>query len=90
MNSAWPLLIGGYFPAFLWGLTAIFQKQSAQAATGPALYLIAERVQIWSRRTSRRSALRRSSIRTQAQIVVIEAQEVEGEILPPQPAKGQR
>ena len=41
MKSAWPLLIGGYFPAFLWGVTAIFQKQSAQAATGPALYLIA-------------------------------------------------
>ena len=41
MKSAWPLLIGGYFPAFLWGVTAIIQKQSAQAATGPALYLIA-------------------------------------------------
>jgi uncharacterized membrane protein len=41
MKSAWPLLIGGYFPAFLWGVTAIFQRQSAQAATGPALYLIA-------------------------------------------------
>jgi drug/metabolite transporter (DMT)-like permease len=40
MKSTWPLLIGGYFPAFLWGITAIFQKQSAQAATGPALYLM--------------------------------------------------
>ena len=40
MISPWPLLIGGYIPAFLWGITAIFQKQSAQAATGPALYLI--------------------------------------------------
>jgi uncharacterized membrane protein len=40
MKTAWPLLIGGYIPAFLWGITAIFQKQSAQAATGPALYLM--------------------------------------------------
>ncbi len=41
MKSAWPLIVGGYFPAFLWGVTAIFQKQSAQSATGPAIYLIA-------------------------------------------------
>jgi hypothetical protein len=41
MKTFWPLLIGGYLPAFLWWVTAIFQKQSAQAATGPALYLVA-------------------------------------------------
>ncbi|ARO24441.1 hypothetical protein CO659_19180 [Rhizobium sp. S9] len=41
MNSLWPILIGGILPAVFWGITAIFQKQSAAAATGSAVYLIA-------------------------------------------------
>jgi uncharacterized membrane protein len=40
MGSFVPLIIGGFLPAALWGLTAIFQKQSAAAATGPAVYMI--------------------------------------------------
>lgn len=35
-----PLLLGGGLPAVLWGVTAIFQKQSAASATGPAFFLI--------------------------------------------------
>ncbi|EJC66764.1 EamA family transporter [Rhizobium leguminosarum] len=41
MNTFWPLVIGGILPAIFWGITAIFQKQSAAAATGSAVYLIA-------------------------------------------------
>lgn len=41
MNSLWPIVIGGILPALFWGITAIFQKQSATAATGSAIYLIA-------------------------------------------------
>ena len=41
MNSLWPIVIGGILPAIFWGITAIFQKQSATAATGSAVYLIA-------------------------------------------------
>jgi uncharacterized membrane protein len=41
MNAAWPILVGGVFPAILWGVTAIFQKQTAVASTGSAVYLIA-------------------------------------------------
>ncbi|MBB4214915.1 hypothetical protein CO653_04570 [Rhizobium anhuiense] len=41
MNSLWPIVIGGVLPAFFWGITAIFQKQSATSATGSAIYLIA-------------------------------------------------
>ncbi|AHG45733.1 membrane protein [Rhizobium leguminosarum bv. trifolii CB782] len=41
MNSLWPIVIGGILPAMFWGITAIFQKQSATAATGSAIYLIA-------------------------------------------------
>lgn len=41
MNSLWPIVIGGVLPALFWGITAIFQKQSATAATGSAVYLIA-------------------------------------------------
>ena len=41
MNSLWPIVIGGILPAIFWGITAIFQKQSATAATGSAIYLIA-------------------------------------------------
>ncbi|MBB4193477.1 putative membrane protein [Rhizobium aethiopicum] len=41
MNSLWPIVIGGILPAVFWGVTAIFQKQSAAAATGSAVYLIA-------------------------------------------------
>ncbi len=40
MNSLWPIVIGGILPAIFWGITAIFQKQSA-TATGSAVYLIA-------------------------------------------------
>ncbi|NKK76476.1 EamA family transporter [Rhizobium leguminosarum] len=41
MNTFWPIVIGGILPAVFWGVTAIFQKQSAAAATGSAVYLIA-------------------------------------------------
>lgn len=41
MNSVWPIVIGGVLPALFWGITAIFQKQSATSATGSAVYLIA-------------------------------------------------
>ncbi|MBB4478009.1 EamA family transporter [Rhizobium etli] len=41
MNPIWPILIGGILPAIFWGITAIFQKQSAVAATGSAIYLLA-------------------------------------------------
>ncbi|MFB2607094.1 hypothetical protein ACE04B_34880, partial [Rhizobium phaseoli] len=41
MNSLWPIIVGGVLPAIFWGITAIFQKQSATAATGSAVYLIA-------------------------------------------------
>ncbi|MGG7579409.1 EamA family transporter [Rhizobium sp. Nf11,1] len=41
MNSFWPIIVGGILPAFFWGITAVFQKQSAAAATGSAVYLIA-------------------------------------------------
>lgn len=41
MNSLWPLFVGGILPAILWGITAIFQKQSATAGAGSAVYLIA-------------------------------------------------
>ncbi|PDT13691.1 hypothetical protein CO670_27060 [Rhizobium sp. J15] len=41
MNSLWPIVLGGILPAIFWGITAIFQKQSAVAATGSAIYLIA-------------------------------------------------
>ncbi|EJT05584.1 EamA family transporter [Rhizobium sp. CCGE 510] len=41
MNSLWPIVVGGVLPAIFWGVTAIFQKQSATAATGSAVYLIA-------------------------------------------------
>ncbi|WP_064682382.1 EamA family transporter [Rhizobium bangladeshense] len=41
MNSIWPIIVGGVLPAIFWGITAIFQKQSAVAATGSAIYLIA-------------------------------------------------
>ncbi|MBB5662781.1 putative membrane protein [Rhizobium leguminosarum] len=41
MNSLCPIVIGGILPAIFWGITAIFQKQSATAATGSAVYLIA-------------------------------------------------
>ncbi|ANM10937.1 MULTISPECIES: EamA family transporter [unclassified Rhizobium] len=41
MNSLWPIVIGGILPAIFWGITAIFQKQSATSATGSAVYLIA-------------------------------------------------
>ncbi|MDF0697335.1 EamA family transporter [Rhizobium sp. MC63] len=41
MNSLWPIVIGGILPAIFWGITAIFQKQSAMSATGSAVYLIA-------------------------------------------------
>ncbi|MBX4992443.1 putative membrane protein [Rhizobium binae] len=40
MNSLWPIIVGGVLPAIFWGITAIFQKQSA-TATGSAVYLIA-------------------------------------------------
>ncbi|OWV77352.1 hypothetical protein ATY76_05335 [Rhizobium sp. R339] len=41
MNSFWPIIVGGVLPAIFWGITAIFQKQSATSATGSAVYLIA-------------------------------------------------
>ena len=41
MNSLWPIVLGGILPAIFWGITAIFQKQSAVAATGFAVYLTA-------------------------------------------------
>ncbi|RFB93485.1 hypothetical protein B5K11_13175 [Rhizobium leguminosarum bv. trifolii] len=41
MNSLCPIVIGGILPAVFWGITAIFQKQSATSATGSAVYLIA-------------------------------------------------
>ncbi|OWV71119.1 hypothetical protein ATY77_16310 [Rhizobium sp. R634] len=41
MNSLWPIIVGGVLPAIFWGITAIFQKQSATSATGSAVYLIA-------------------------------------------------
>lgn len=33
------MLIGGFVPAFLWGLTAVFQKMSALNSFGPGRYL---------------------------------------------------
>jgi uncharacterized membrane protein len=41
MSAALVVAVGGVLPAVLWGVTAIFQKQSALHATGPAHYLIA-------------------------------------------------
>lgn len=40
MNAFWPLFVGGVAPAILWGITAIFQKQSATAGAGSSAYLI--------------------------------------------------
>jgi len=40
MNAFWPLFIGGVAPAVFWGITAIFQKQSATAGAGSSAYLI--------------------------------------------------
>jgi uncharacterized membrane protein len=39
MKSNFPLIIGGALPAFLWGITAVFQKLSAGAMLGPGRYL---------------------------------------------------
>jgi uncharacterized membrane protein len=39
MKSNLPLIVGGVLPAFLWGITAVFQKLSADAALGPGRYL---------------------------------------------------
>ncbi|TCS09096.1 EamA family transporter [Rhizobium sp. BK418] len=40
MNAFWPLFVGGVAPAIFWGITAIFQKQSAVAGAGSSAYLI--------------------------------------------------
>jgi len=40
MSNAMVIVIGGALPAFLWGVTAVFQKQSAAGALPPAQYLI--------------------------------------------------
>lgn len=39
MQNLWIIFVGGMLPAFFWGVTAIFQKQSA-ISVGPALYLL--------------------------------------------------
>lgn len=39
MKTYFPILIGGLLPAILWGMTAVFQKQSAAAVLGPGRYL---------------------------------------------------
>lgn len=39
MNASFPLIIGGLIPAFLWGITAVFQKLSAGEMLGPGRYL---------------------------------------------------
>lgn len=36
-----PIILGGVLPAFLWGITAVFQKLSATASLGPGRYLTA-------------------------------------------------
>ena len=41
MTAFWPLFVGGVVPAILWGITAIFQKQSAVSGVGSSAYLIA-------------------------------------------------
>jgi uncharacterized membrane protein len=41
MPTPYVVLLGGVLPAMLWGVTAVFQKLSAQHATGPAAYLAA-------------------------------------------------
>ena len=41
MTGFWPLFVGGVVPAILWGITAIFQKQSAVSGVGSSAYLIA-------------------------------------------------
>lgn len=41
MTAFWPLFVGGVAPAILWGITAIFQKQSAVSGAGSSAYLIA-------------------------------------------------
>jgi uncharacterized membrane protein len=40
MSNLMIILIGGVAPAFLWGITAIFQKQSAVHGAHPGLYLV--------------------------------------------------
>ena len=40
MSTALVVFVGGLLPAVFWGVTAVFQKLSAQHATGPASYLI--------------------------------------------------
>jgi len=39
MSNAMVVVIGGALPAFFWGVTAIFQKQSAAGGLPPAAYL---------------------------------------------------
>lgn len=39
MQSYVPIILGGIFPAVLWGMTAIFQKLSAGAGLPPGGYL---------------------------------------------------
>ncbi len=39
MSNAMVIVIGGALPAFLWGITAVFQKQSAGAGLPPAEYM---------------------------------------------------
>lgn len=39
MNASFPLIIGGLIPAFLWRITAVFQKLSAGEMLGPGRYL---------------------------------------------------
>lgn len=39
MKTYFPIIIGGILPTILWGMTAVFQKQSAAAALGPGRYL---------------------------------------------------
>ncbi len=41
MSAALVVLVGGVLPAVFWGVTAVFQKQSALHQTGPAYYLVA-------------------------------------------------
>lgn len=38
LQNLWVIFVGGILPAFFWGVTAIFQKQSS-VAVGPAVYL---------------------------------------------------
>ena len=39
MQNLWVIFVGGMLPAFFWGVTAIFQKQSS-VTVGPGLYLL--------------------------------------------------